>query len=139
MMRLRSFRRARAAATSLLGILIGVGSTAAFGSPGCDQIINKGLTVRHYGGYSASETVSGFAIGDKIVITTGCQPLTGMGCASTWATGELRTGNGTKIEGQSYEVKGVNDDKTLTLELTVHGRNTGMGWARAECTPTGTK
>jgi hypothetical protein len=101
--------------------------------------MNKGLTVRHYGGYAASQTVSGFAIGDKISITTGCQPLTGMGCASTWATGELRTGNGTKIEGQSYEVKGVNDDKTLTLEVTVTGKITGMGWARAECTPAGAK
>jgi hypothetical protein len=112
---------------------------AAFGSPGCDQVMNKGLTVRQYGGYTASETVSGFAIGDKLFITTGCQPLTGMGCVSIRVTSELRTGNGTKIEGQSYEVKGVDDDKTLTLTVIVTGGITGMGWARAECTPAGAK
>jgi hypothetical protein len=140
MMRLRSFRRARAAAASVLGMLIGVGSTAAFGSPGCDQVRNKGLTVLMYGGYRAtSAPVSDFAIGDQISITTGCKSVGPGGCSSTLANGELRTGNGTRIEGKSYEVKGVDDDKTLTLTVIVTGGVTGMGWARAECTPAGAK
>jgi ribosomal protein L21E len=88
----------------------------------------RGLTVRQYGGFTASKTVSEFAIGDKISITTDCQALTGMG-VSIYVTSEFRTGNGTKIEGQNYQVKGVNDDNTLTLEVTVHGRPTGSAGA----------
>jgi hypothetical protein len=122
----------------MFGFLLGIGNTAAFGSPGCDKVQNKDLNVHAVGGATASKTVSDFAVGDQIVVTTGC--LGGGWCLSAWVEKrELRTGNGTKIEGSSYEVKGVDDDKTLTLTVIVSGRNTGMGWARAECTPAGAK
>jgi hypothetical protein len=137
-MKFRSVASARAATASMLGILVGVGNTAAFGSAGCDKVQNKDLNVYAFGGATASSTVSGFAVGDHIVVTTGC--LGGGWCSSTWVgKRELRTGNGTKIEGNSYEVKGVDDDKTLTLEIAVLGRQTLFGFARAECTPAGAK
>ena len=137
-MKLRSVARARAATASMLGILVGAGSTGAFGSPGCDRVQNKDLNVYAVGGATASKTVSDFAIGDQIVVTTGC--LGGGWCSDAWVgKRELRTGNGTKIEGNSYEVKGVDDDKTLTLEIAVLGRQTLFGFARAECAPAGAK
>jgi hypothetical protein len=39
----------------------------------------------------------------------------------------------------TLRAKGVDDDKTLTLEIAVLGRQTLFGFARAEYTPAGAK
>jgi hypothetical protein len=129
----------RGAARVIAGHLaVAAGGVTAMASPGCDKVNDGGFNGRLWATQPFKATISGFAPGDTVSISTSNVKRAVM---------TFRTGTGTVLKTVwdnktiTYTVTGLNDDTTLTFSTMnlADYRTDEFGSARGECRPAGTE